>query len=67
MTMSEKELTEQLEKLVDATSIDTVARCLALVCFEKAEHVQINWQDRPLARQWESNGKRIATVSEKLK
>lgn len=42
----------QLEMLVDATSLQGVLMALSEICDEKAEHVQTNWQDRGLARQW---------------
>lgn len=56
-------LTPELEGLIDKwrTSTDTpasvltsVLSSLASICAEKAEHIRSNWQDEPLARQWEN-------------
>jgi hypothetical protein len=55
----QSELVNELEALVDANSISEVLMALALVCFEKAEHVATNWQDKKLAKQWERAGAAI--------
>lgn len=46
-------VTEELEALIDATSLLDVLTGLELVCSEKAEHVRSNWQDKALAKLWD--------------
>ena len=46
-------LTEELEKLIDASSLLDVLTGLELVCAEKAEHIRANWQDKLTARPWD--------------
>jgi hypothetical protein len=46
-------ITEELEALIDATSLLDVLTGLELICVEKAEHVRVNWQDRALAKLWD--------------
>ena len=46
-------LTEELEKLIDASSLLDVLTGLELVCAEKAEHIRCNWQDKATARPWD--------------
>jgi hypothetical protein len=50
---------EQLEDIVDQTSLGDVLDMLSAICFEKATHVDEAWQDRVLARAWEKNGQLI--------
>jgi hypothetical protein len=57
--MSQSELEESLEHLIDKTSLHIVLGCLAQVCFAKSEHIGSNWQDRNLAKGWEQEGKRL--------
>lgn len=52
-------VTEELEKLVDAVGLFHVVTGLELICNEKAEHIRANWQDKVLARKWETAGKRL--------
>ncbi len=49
-----KEEIESLEKLVDGASLQGVLMALSEICGEKAEHVRTNWQDRGLARRWDT-------------
>jgi hypothetical protein len=44
----------KLEGLVDASSLQGVLMALSEICGEKAEHIRTNWQDRGLARQWDT-------------
>ena len=46
-------ITEELKKLIDATSLLDVVIGLELVCSEKAEHIRVNWQDKQSANVWD--------------
>jgi hypothetical protein len=43
---------EQLEALVDRTSLAEVIKALAEVCDGKADQARGNWQDEALAQAW---------------
>ena len=44
-----------LEAMVDHAGLRNVVWALAHICWAKAEHVQANWQDDQLARDWNAN------------
>lgn len=50
---------EQLERLVDGTSLGEVLAELATIAFEKAEHVRTTWCDPETARLWAKAGNRL--------
>lgn len=58
---------EQLEQLVDRFGLGMILDELAIICDEKAEHVQSNWQDGHLAKVWWHNSKVIGKAIAKLK
>ena len=53
------ELENDLEAMVDKTDLATVLSALAMVCFQKAEHIRSNWQDRVMASEWERAGRTL--------
>ncbi len=55
-------LLQQLEQAVDRSSIGYVLAALADVASAKSEHVQVNWQDEALAKQW----RRLAMAIQQL-
>lgn len=54
MGMSQAEMRERVEELVDEGTLDEVLAALSDVCHEKAEHIRSAWQDRTTARAWEA-------------
>lgn len=59
---TEKEI---LERLIDAHGLDDVVMSLGHICIEKAEHIAISYNDKPLARKWERAGKHITNALNK--
>lgn len=59
-------MNDTLEKLVDDNGLQAVIGALSQICFEKAEHIQENWQDSGLAKLWEKNAKVLDTTQSKL-
>lgn len=57
--MTNQELEDALEKLVDATSINRVLESLVCVCRGKAIHLAVNWQDASTAKEWERLAQRL--------
>lgn len=51
-----------LEKLVDAYGLSSVIRHLVQTCFDKADHILANYQDKGLAELWTTDGKRLSKV-----
>lgn len=49
-----QDATTALETLVDRHGLANVVESLAIVCDLKQDHIQTNWQDRPLADRWQS-------------
>jgi len=56
---------DHLEALVDSCSIGSVLIVLTEICIAKGEHVESNWQDKPLARRWNKLGDAIDAVASK--
>jgi hypothetical protein len=59
ITPSEK---DDLELMIDRIGLTAFANVLADICYEKAEHVSVNWQDKNLARIW----RKASTSAQKL-
>lgn len=53
------ELERTIEEYIDKHGMTHVLTMLANICYEKAEHVQTNWQDRTMASAWRRGAKRI--------
>lgn len=60
-------MNDQLEGLVDQTSLTQVCEALAEVCRDKAEHLRTNWQDDATAKAWEHAAKTIETAATRIK
>jgi hypothetical protein len=57
---------ETLESILDQYTMTTVIDFLACIASEKAEHVRSNWQDEPLARQWDRLSKTLEKAMVKV-
>jgi len=57
---------DELERMVDATSVVAVLDALERICYEKAEHLREAWQDYGAAKTWERDGKKIAKLAAKV-
>jgi len=60
--MSDLDLFEALEQLVDAASITRVIQSLQLVTATKAAHISQNWDDQPLAARWRNVAERLDSL-----
>ena len=58
-------LTNKLETLVDKEGLNNVLESLAIVCFEKAEHIQSNYGNGD-AKLWEKAGDIIYRAADKV-
>jgi hypothetical protein len=57
--MSNQQLCDALETLIDSKSLPDVLLALETVCHEKADHLRSNWQDAESARAWERAGRQV--------
>jgi hypothetical protein len=60
--MTNEQLKQQLESLIDRNSLATVLQAMSEICYEKEEHIEANWQDKNLSKIWASAGTRIERV-----
>jgi hypothetical protein len=63
--MERPNVTKELERLIDATSLLDVLTGLSLVCSEKADHIRSNWQDAVTARPWRTASNRLEQIARK--
>jgi hypothetical protein len=47
------ECQKELEALIDKHGLRLVAECIVEVCWHKAEHLAVNWQDTVSAKAWQ--------------
>jgi len=57
---------EDLEDMIDRSSLEEVLVGLAQICYEKAEHLRSNWQDEGAARIWERDAKKLDALAAKV-
>jgi hypothetical protein len=57
MTDEERVALATLERLIDTHTLHGVTRMLADICELKAQHIEENWQDRNLAREWRASSR----------
>lgn len=50
----ENEPAYQIEAMIDKYSLAKVCEMVAGICGAKASHIEENWQDRGLAKQWQN-------------
>lgn len=61
--MSLGDLDLELERLIDQNSLAIVLERIQYICFEKSEHLDVNWQDKSAAKQWDQAGKAVGSCS----
>ena len=57
---------EQLEQIIDRRGLQAVVQELSTICGAKADHIEHNWQDKPLARRWATAEGAIGVASTKI-
>lgn len=56
---------DKLESLLDGTALSYLLSVLGEICFEKADHLNSNWQDKTAADLWNDAGEFLSKVSER--
>jgi len=66
MSETKDTMLDDLEMMIDRSSLLHVMTGLVTICFEKADHVDSNWQDAELARTWRQDARQLEKVLGKL-
>lgn len=66
---TQRELIEAIEPLLDNTDLAEVLFAIGKICYEKAEHLRVTWQDENGAKQFDRAGQALDrfAVSEKVR
>lgn len=64
MSFNRNAAKDQLEAMIDKSSLNDVLDMLAEICHAKADHLRSNWQDEPAAKDWDRAGNRINKLVE---
>ena len=65
--MINQELQDKLEEIVDANSLGRLLEALSQVCYAKADHIEMNWQDRSTSKAWRRAAARVELTSYHVK
>ena len=57
---------DDLEQMMDRTSLAAVIAALADICHAKAEHVDVTWQDAGLAGSWRRDARKLEAHAGKV-
>lgn len=55
-----------LESMIDSEGVSGILEEIADICFEKAEHIRENWQDRVTAKSWEKDANAVMRLAQKV-
>ena len=50
---------DSIEAMIDKHGLGEVISAIAVICFEKADHLRSNWQDERTAKVWDNAGKAV--------
>ena len=57
---------DNLERMIDGNSLKGVLRMMERIAYKKAKHIEENWQDHGLAREWDRTGHNIGKLAERI-
>lgn len=55
-----------IEPSIDKYGLAMIVEILGDIAELKSQHIEENWQDKPLARLWQSDAKKLFSVADKL-
>jgi len=61
-TTEARTFNDQLEALIDHTSLYDVLKALEDICILKADHIRENWQDQATAQVWDVASRKIGRI-----
>ena len=54
----------ELEQMIDQEGLDVVLAAIREVCYAKANHIAVEWQDVRLAKLWLAKGIRVNSAAQ---
>ena len=61
-----KEYSKQLEELIDKHGLRAITEELALICYEKSQHLRENWQDETAAKKWDKDARTVINATARI-
>lgn len=52
----------ELEQLIDKHGLTAIIDLICQICYEKADHIRLNYKDEPLAKLWEDSGHSLSIL-----
>lgn len=65
MSVQQKSI-DTIEPLVDKYGLAYIVQILGDIAELKAQHIDDNWQDKPLAKLWQGDAKKLFTLANRL-
>lgn len=56
----------ELENMIDKSNLAQVIQDLVDICYGKAEHLRVNWQDESAAKGWDKAAAKLESIIAKL-
>ncbi len=60
------ERTATLESIIDAYGLAETVSALSIICGEKADHIESNWQDSPLSAHWQDASNKLDKLASRF-
>lgn len=57
---------DMVEGMIDRTSVGVVLEMIQIICEEKAQHIEVEWQDARTAKPWNDAAAKIGAVVRKI-
>jgi hypothetical protein len=64
--MTKQDLQNEIEKLIDASTVQEIVEAISIVCGEKSSHIESAWQDTRLAKAWRHDAVVLDNIEHKL-
>jgi CRISPR/Cas system-associated endoribonuclease Cas2 len=58
------QIASELERLIDAEGLDIVLAAIREICYDKAQHIAVDYQDLALAKQWLAYGIKVNSAAQ---
>ena len=65
--MTKRLTAEELEALIDSSSVAALLEAIADIMREKSEHISHSWQDQSLAIAWDKSANDVQKVAAKFR
>jgi hypothetical protein len=60
-------MNDQIEALIDRYGMSKFLFAVSEICYEKAQHVAVNWQCTTLAKEWCKDGNAIEKIASRVR